>query len=709
MKHFHICRGLPVLFLVLFFISCGDTEDPLDPDPNTANTATYTLGTLKITDADAPGAPSAPGAGVPFVKEVGYYSDWKLTKPLSGTVQPGTTFFVKVVFSEPMKFKAADDNSARPILYHRHGRQRFRFRIAEHGAGGENFVHGDAKPFGGGTDDYVCKYTVPADATGKFRIEIGKFNADLEGNNLPAFYTHEEQLQFGQSAEPATSGEADQPTVKEVGYYSDWKLTTPITGTVSAGTTVYTKVVFSEPILFNVADDDTARPILYYRLNGQLTRYRIAAHGASGADFQSGDAKPLHGGTDDYICKYTVPADATGEFVLAVDELNTDVDDNTLTAFYVHDTQLMLGEQIPPVPGISMPATSADTTPPRVVEVGFYHDSYLRRPITSDAVHAGDTIFTKVVFSKPMQLVPGSGAVARPSLFFVIEGVETPYRMKERGSFTSGECKPIRNSRDTYICRYTVRGEALGTFTLKVGEASVDTAGMALEAAYVHPGSLMLKPGVLSLSNTTLAENAGVDAVVGRLSTTGSGVRVYRLLDAEVSNLFFIDALGDLRAKVNFNYEARAAYTVAVEEVRTQARQSFEVQILDVNDPPTALRLTGTTFYKEDGVGTQIGKVRVSDEDSGDVHEIEVTKGGEFVGVRVGALEVLQLFDTQSKEIELQATDRGGLRYKAVFHITMQTRTTATPPSDPDPPSDSEPTQPTESTPPTQPPHPGLD
>lgn len=363
---------------------------------------------------------------------------------------------------------------------------------------------------------------------------------------------------------------------------------------------------------------------------------------------------------------------------------------------------LMLGAQTPQEP--------VDPTLPRIVEVGFYRDSQGHTPITSEAVYPGDTIYTKVVFSKSMQLVAGNGAAARPCLYFVINGVATSYRMKEKGSFTSGQCKPIRkNSRDTYICRYTVRAGTLGTFTLKVGETSVDAAGVALEAAYVHPGSLVLEPGVLSLSNTTLAENADIGSVVGRFSTMGRGVRDYRLLDPAASNLFSIDALGNLCAKVDFNYEERAAYTVEVAEVRTQARERFEIQIRNVNEPPTALHLINTTFYKEDGVGTQITEVFVIDEDSGDVHEIEVTKGsefvgvragslrvlpfGEFVGVHAGSLEVLQLPDTPNQEIELQVTDRGGLRYKAVFQITMQTRTTATPPSDPDPSSAPEPTQ----------------
>ena len=66
----------------------------------------------------------------------------------------------------------------------------------------------------------------------------------------------------------------------------------------------------------------------------------------------------------------------------------------------------MLGEQTPQPPQEPVaptPVTSEDTTPPSVVEVGFYRNAQVSNPITSEAVHAGDTIYTKVVFSKPIK------------------------------------------------------------------------------------------------------------------------------------------------------------------------------------------------------------------------------------------------------------------------------------------------------------------
>ena len=494
------------------------------------------------------------------------------------------------------------------------------------------------------------------------------------------------------------------PFVKAVTYYSDWQLTQPLTGAVSAGTTFYTKVVFSEPMRFNAADDDTARPILYYRINGQLTRYRIAAHGASGEDFVAGDAKPLQGGTDDYICKYTVQEEDTGGFVLAVGKFNADEEGNNLAEFYVHGVKLTLGQEpveptAPPPADTEQPQVSEDTLPPRVVEAGFYRDPNLTQPITDAIVPPGTPIYTKVVFSEPMQHRSVNIISARPVLSFVKNDRAQRYRVRSGQTrlraLASGDCKPIGDSTVEYICRYTVVASDWGTFTLKVGEESRNTAGVPLVAAYVHAPVLLLGTDVMRLSAATIEENKAPGAFIGTLSHISSTVPIYRVLDDDAQAFFSVDGAGHLRAKVRFNYEQRQEYTVVIEETQTQTRQSFDVQILDVNDPPTRLRLTGNTFSEEDGIGTKIGEVIVSDEDSGDVHEIEVVKGEDSVEVREGYLVVLMLFDPPSKTIALEATDSGGLKYKARFYITMQTSTT--PPSEPSEPQqdDTEPQEPT--------------
>ena len=185
------------LGLLCVIIGCGETEDPLHPidinDKDFRTVAETKIPPLTGVRA-APQAP--PTDGTPFVRSVTYYTDWKLTEPITGTVSPGTTFFTKIVFSEPMTFNVADDKTARPILYYQIDGKRTRYRVAAHGARGEAFESGDAKSKGSGTQTFVCKYTVPAEMTGTFKTAIGKLSTDKDGNSLAGFYVHTDALRF---------------------------------------------------------------------------------------------------------------------------------------------------------------------------------------------------------------------------------------------------------------------------------------------------------------------------------------------------------------------------------------------------------------------------------------------------------------------------------------------------------------------------------
>ena len=499
---------LTVAFAVI--TGCGE-EDEESVNPLTANA-------LKQFEEAAPAAPTAPNAGIPSVKQVGYYSDWKLTKEITGVVKPGSTIFLKVVFSEPMRLKVADDETARPILYYRLNGKLNRFRIAKHGSAGKNFVSGDAKPLGRSSDVYICKYIVPANVKGELVAAVGKLSTDRDGNKLTEFYTHTEKLSIGQKAkkptvgqttkvptqppvetpavkkpEPATAPNAGIPSVKEVGYYSDWKLTKNITGVVKPGSTIFLKVVFSEPMRLKVADDETARPILYYRLNGKLNRFRIAKHGSGGKNFVSGDAKPLGRSSDVYICKYIVPANMKGELVAAVGKLSTDRDGNTLTEFYTHTERLSIGQKAkkptvgqttkvptqPPVetPAVKEPEPATDITPLAVLSTEYYLDGDGEVPIDPETqfVWVGTPVFMKVVFSKPVTPVINS----------TIDEKEKRYRLVPRGeTHELGTCQPVNAEETVFLCSQSALEEA---FSITVTTDSADRDGNTLAEAVRSP------------------------------------------------------------------------------------------------------------------------------------------------------------------------------------------------------------------------------
>ena len=168
--------------------------------------------------------------------------------------------------------------------------------------------------------------------------------------------------------QPESTPPADPtpPTVVEVGWYSDWQLTQPITDDVQPGDTIYTVVVFSEAMQHTVADDGTARPVLSIVIDGAATRYRIAAHGASGNTFTSGSAKPFGNGTDDYLCKYTIPADAIGTVAIEIGVETADTAGNTVTEVPEHIAPFVVAEPESTVtlpPGYELPAELIPTEP----------------------------------------------------------------------------------------------------------------------------------------------------------------------------------------------------------------------------------------------------------------------------------------------------------------------------------------------------------
>ena len=233
------------------------------------------------------------------------------------------------------------------------------------------------------------------------------------------------------------------PRVTEVGFYHDWKLEKPISTPVQPGKTIYIKIVFSEPMKHVVSDGKEAKPIIYHKVDkGQQIRFKMAARGARGEDFVSGDAKPLHGGTDDYLCKLIVP-DAKN-ITLCVGKWNIDLQGNPLEKFYRHPVEVEVQNDL------------IRQTPVEVVEVGYHADESLTEPLV-DSVMEGTTIYTKIVFSGAVPVVVADDSSARPKIFYNSDGgfrAETQYRMRHRGAdLQDGDAKLYRNTDNIVICR----------------------------------------------------------------------------------------------------------------------------------------------------------------------------------------------------------------------------------------------------------------
>ena len=140
------------------------------------------------------------------------------------------------------------------------------------------------------------------------------------------------------------------PTILEVSWYRDWRMTQPLRAAdsvVHPGDTVYTTVIFSEPVVHTVANDETARPALFIVIDGMATRYRMLSRGSG---FRGGEeAKPRSGRGTDYLCKYTIPAGIVGTPALRVGSTTTDIAGNAAETS-VHTAPFTITEPEPELP-----------------------------------------------------------------------------------------------------------------------------------------------------------------------------------------------------------------------------------------------------------------------------------------------------------------------------------------------------------------------
>ena len=107
---------------------------------------------------------------------------------------------------------------------------------------------------------------------------------------------------------------------------------------------------------------------------------------------------------------------------------------------------------------VSKPPKVQDTMPATVVSINYYLDPEFTVPI-SGTVYVGDTVYTKVVFSKaPLVIVADDGG-ALPHLSSVSRSGEFQYRIQPPGvPLESGEAQPYRGTDHIFICKYVVRG-----------------------------------------------------------------------------------------------------------------------------------------------------------------------------------------------------------------------------------------------------------
>lgn len=199
--------------------------------------------------------------------------------------------------------------------------------------------------------------------------------------------------------------------------------------------------------------------------------------------------------------------------------------------------------------------------------------------------------------------------------------------------------------------------------------------------------SLNDSPTNITLSATSIAENAGANAVVGTLSTTdpnAGNTFTYTLVSGTGStdNAAFNISGSQLRATASLNFEAKSSYSVrvrATDQGGLFTEKAFTITVTNVNEAPTDIALSATSIAENAGANAVVGTLSAVDADAGNTYTYTLVSGTgdtdnasfNISGNQLRANDSLDFETKSSYAVRVRVTDQGGLFTEKAFTITV--------------------------------------
>lgn len=191
-------------------------------------------------------------------------------------------------------------------------------------------------------------------------------------------------------------------------------------------------------------------------------------------------------------------------------------------------------------------------------------------------------------------------------------------------------------------------------------------------------------PTAIVLSSSTIAENAGANAVVGTISATDAegGTMTYALVAGAGSTdntSFIINGTNlQLANGISLDYETKSSYSVriqATDEGGLTYSQAFTISVLNANEAPTNITLSNLSVDENQLSGTTVGTLSTTDPDAGNTftYSLSGTDASSFV-IDGNVLKTAASFDRETKSsmsISITSTDQNGLAFTKAFTISV--------------------------------------
>ncbi|MCA9061894.1 MAG: DUF2341 domain-containing protein [Planctomycetaceae bacterium] len=190
-------------------------------------------------------------------------------------------------------------------------------------------------------------------------------------------------------------------------------------------------------------------------------------------------------------------------------------------------------------------------------------------------------------------------------------------------------------------------------------------------------------PTGINLSNATVPENSA-GATVGTLSTVDADSGDSFTYTVSDSRFEVVGNTLKLRSTSPLDFETTPTIPVVVTSTDSgglSTQRTVTLTVVNSNDAPTSISLTGGTIAENSVAGTVVGLATASDPDSGDTHTWQIIGGNVgnafAINSSTGQLTVLtpaalDFEKSQTVSVQLEATDRAGAAVSRVIVVTIQ-------------------------------------
>ncbi|MBM3964795.1 MAG: choice-of-anchor D domain-containing protein [Planctomycetes bacterium] len=237
-----------------------------------------------------------------------------------------------------------------------------------------------------------------------------------------------------------------------------------------------------------------------------------------------------------------------------------------------------------------------------------------------------------------------------------------------------------------------VRSSAVFDFDVKssyrIRVRTTDAGGLSTELPLlIQVINVNDPPTNISLSATAIQENVVIGTPIGTITTTDADdfdTHTYSLVSGsgDTDNANWAIVGNQLVSNAPVDFEQTKFQQVRIKTVDAGGlayEKAFVITILDVNEVPTSIGLSGLAIAENSAVGTTVGLLSSTDPDAGDtfVYSLVSGVGGDDNGafsITGNSLKTSQVFDFESKssyQIRIRSTDSKGLFVESTFMVTV--------------------------------------